>query len=81
MERCVLSNGVEVTLGVRNRIAWASDWAKLVLDHIRGNLPEVSSKFYRNLWGHTDYYLERRENESESFSASEKQERLVSRGG
>ncbi len=52
----VLSNGVEIKTGSNGRIVWASDWSKLVLDHIRGKLAEVISKFYENLYGHTDYY-------------------------
>lgn len=55
-----LSNGVEIKTESNGRIVWASDWSKLVLDHIRGQLTEVTSKFYRHLHGHTDYYLERR---------------------
>lgn len=52
----VLSNGVTVHVGPEGSIGWADDWGKVV-DLAYGPTDEITTKFYRYMYGHTDYYV------------------------
>jgi len=56
--RMVRLDGVEFSFGRDGLVGWMSDWGAASQFEARGIF---SSKFYRHLYGHTDFYLAERE--------------------
>lgn len=51
-----LSDGTKVHVGPDGSISWAENWSSVVA-LAYGPTDEITTKFYQNDFGHTDYYL------------------------